>query len=328
MARKYNHLSYEDRIVIRVRKKAGESIRKISRELGRAPSTVSRELRRNEQFTNTRVIYPIYAQMKANGRRRRSYRKPRLKTRKLQRHVIKKLQAGWSPLVIAGRLKCLQREETVSHEAIYQFIYECRPDLRACLARHHKRRKRFRQSKKFSGKPLIPFRISINDRPESVAARTAVGDWEGDLMVSKAGPEAVQVLLERKSRRVFLSKIENKTAKVVRKAIIKKLKRVPAKYRKTITYDNGKENVEHHLVNKALGTQSYFADTYASWQKGSVENVIGLVRRQYPKKTDIGNISLQELSLLERRLNSTPRKSLQFRTPMEVFRDRSVALQC
>jgi len=327
MAHNYNHLSYEDRIVIRVMRQAGEGIRKISRELGRAPSTVSRELKRNEQFADTRVIYPIYAQMKANGRRRRSYRKPRLKSMRLQRHVIKKLKAGWSPLVISGRLKYLKKEETVSHEAIYQFIYDCRPDLRDCLVRHHKRRKRFKQSKKFSGKPLIPFRISINDRPERVAARTTIGDWEGDLMISKAGPEAVQVLIERKSRRVFLAKIENKTAKVVRKAIIKKLKNVPAKYRKTITYDNGKENVEHHLVNKALGTKSYFADTYASWQKGSVENVIGIVRRQYPKKTNIGNISLQELSLLERRLNSTPRKSLQFRTPMEVFNNQSVALQ-
>lgn len=321
MARNYNHLSYEDRIVIRVKRKAGESVRKISKGLGRAPSTVSRELRRNEQFTNTRVIYPLYAQMKANGRRRRSYRKPRLKTRELQRYVIKKLKAGWSPLVIAGRLKHLKKEVTISHEAIYRFIYECRPDLRDCLVRHHKRRKRFKQSKKFSGKPLIPFRISINERPESVGTRATLGDWEGDLMISKAGPAAVQVLLERKSRRVFLSKIENKTARVVRKAIITKLKKVPAEHRRTITYDNGKENVEHHLVNKALGTQSYFADTYASWQKGSVENVIGMVRRQYPKKTNIGNISLQELSLLERRLNSTPRKSLQFRTPMEVFRN-------
>lgn len=328
MAQNYNHLSYEDRIVIRVKRKAGESVRKISRELGRAPSTVSRELRRNEQFTNTRVIYPLYAQMKANGRRRRSYRKPRLKSRELQRYVIIKLKAGWSPLVISGRLRYLKKEVTISHEAIYQFIYECRPDLRDCLVRHHKRRKRFKQSKKFSGKPLIPFRTSINERPESVGTRTTLGDWEGDLMVSKAGPAAVQVLLERKSRRVFLSKIENKTAKVVRKTIIRRLKKVPAEHRRTITYDNGKENVEHHLVNKVLGIQSYFADTYASWQKGSVENVIGIVRRHYPKKTNIGNISLQELALLERQLNSTPRKSLQFRTPMEVFRNESVALQC
>jgi IS30 family transposase len=146
-------------------------------------------------------------------------------------------------------------------------------------------------------------------------------------MVSRAGSEAVQVLVERKSRRVFLSKISDRTAKTVRKTIIRRLKEVPVKYRKTITYDNGKENAEHHLVNKALGTRSYFADPYSSWQKGSVENVIGIVRRTYPKKTHLSQISLQELALLERRLNSIPRKSLQFRTPMEVFNNRSVALQ-
>jgi IS30 family transposase len=328
MAREYKQLNYEDRVEIRARLRAGESIRKISRGLSRAPSTICRELKRNEQFANTRVIYPIYAQMKANGRRRRSYRKPRLKSVELQAYVIDRLKAGWSPMVISGRLKYLGNTTTVSHEAIYQFIYACRPDLRDCLARHHRRRKRFRQSKKFSGKPLIPHRIGINERPASVASRTRIGHWEGDLMVSKAGLEAVQVLLERKSRMVLLSKIDNKKAQTVRKTIISKLKKVPAQYRKTITYDNGKENVEHHLVNEALGTRSYFADTYASWQKGSVENVIGIIRRTYPKKTNIGKIPLQELSLLERRLNSTPRKCLQFRTPMEVFNDRGVALQC
>ena len=326
MAQKYKHLSYEDRIVIRVMRKAGESLRKISRELGRAPSTVSRELKRNEQFTNTRVIYPIYAQMKSNGRRRRSYHKPRLRTKGMQRYVVSRLKAGWSPMAISGRLKYLRKKTSVSHEAIYQFIYDCRPDLRVCLARHHMQRKRFRQSKKYGEKRSIRFRKGINLRPKGVEKRATIGHYEGDLMVSKASSGAVQVLLERRSRRVFLSKIENKTAITVRKAIIKKLKNVPVKYRKTITYDNGKENADHHLVNKALGVRSYFADPYASWQKGSVENVIGIVRRTYPKKTDLSKISLQELSLLERRLNSIPRKCLQFRTPMEVFNESSVAL--
>jgi IS30 family transposase len=134
-------------------------------------------------------------------------------------------------------------------------------------------------------------------------------------------------MLERKSRVVLLSNIDNKKAQTLRKTIIRKLKKVPAQYRKTIMYDNGKENVEHHLVNKALGTRSYFADIYASCQRGSADNVIGIIRRTYPKKTNIGKIPLQELSLLERRLNSTPRRCLQFRTPMEVFSERGVALQ-
>lgn len=327
MAENYTHLSYEERVVIRVLRKQEKSLREISRELCRAPSTVSRELKRNEQFAGTRVIYPIYAQMKATGRRRRAYRKTRLKTRALQRYVVRKLELGWAPMVIAGRLKRLGRKVTVSHEAIYQFIYSKRRDLRHKLARHHMRRKRFGQSKKFRNKTPIPGRISINERSASVNARTQVGHWEGDLMVSKSEKDAVHVLVERKSRRVCLSKISDRTAPTVRKKVISRLRRFPSHYRKTITYDNGKENVEHQRVNGVLGTKSFFTDPYASWQKGSVENAIGIVRRTYSKRTNLAEISLQALKRLERQLNNTPRKCLQFRTPMEVFKNPGVALQ-
>lgn len=328
MQNNYTHLSYEERVVIRVMRKEEKSLREISRALDRAPSTVSRELKRNEQFAGTRVIYPDYAQMKANGRRRRAYLKPHLKTRSLQRYVIGRIEQGWSPMVIAGRLKHLGRKVTVSHEAIYQFIYSKRKDLCDKLVRHHKRRKRFRQSKKFRNKTPIPGRISINERPASIATREQSGHWEGDLMIAGHEQDALQILAERKSRVVFLSKMPDKKAATTSKKIIARLRRLPPSQRKSITYDNGKENVDHQIVNRTLGTKSYFADPYASWQKGTVENIIGIVRRTYPKGTSISKISLQELKLLERRLNSTPRKSLQFRTPMEVFRAKGVALQC
>ena len=298
----------------------------MSRELSRAPSTVSRELRRNEQFPGTRVIYPEHAQMKANGRRRRAYRKPRLKTRALQAYVLRMLRRGWSPETIAGRLKYLGKEVTVSHEAIYQFIYSKRPDLRDFLVRHHKRRKRFGQSKRFRNKTPIPGRIALSERPAKIDERKQLGHWEADLMVSRAEHAALHVLVERKSRRVCLSKILDRKAPTVRQTVITRLKSFPRRCRKTLTYDNGKENVEHAQVNRALGTKSFFCDAYASWQKGSIENLIGRVRRTYPKRTNISNISLQELKLLERKLNSTPRKCLQFRTPMEAFRSNRVAL--
>lgn len=326
MATQYTHLSYEERVAIRVLRKQGKGLREVSRELGRAPSTVSRELRRNEQFAGTRVIYPHFAQMKANGRRRRSYRKPRLKTMDLQRYVVKRLEMGWSPLVIAGRMKREKRKHSVSHEAIYQFIYAKRPDLRDCLARHHMQRKRFRQSKKFKIKVPIPGRISISERPARIAARKEFGHWEGDLIVSRHDSPSVQVLLERRSRRVLLHKIKDRTAASVRKAIVARLGKFNSRCLKTITYDNGKENAQHQQINSALGIRSYFTDTYAAWQKGSVENVIGIVRRTYPKATKFVNVSFQELKLLERKLNSTPRKCLQFRTPMEVFTELGVAL--
>lgn len=328
MTNNYTHLSYEERVVIQVMRQQGKSIREVSRELSRDPSTISRELRRNEQFADTRVIYPIYAQMKANGRRKRAYRKPRLKTRTLQSYVVRKLQQGWSPQVIAGRLKHLKRKVTVSHEAIYQFVYSQRLDLCTFLVRHHKRRKRFGQSKKFANKTPIPGRISINERPATVMERKQLGHWEGDLMVARAEQDAVHVLIERKSRRVCISKISDRTAATVRKKTISRLKCFPARCRKTITYDNGKENVEHQKVNAVLGTTSYFTDPYASWQKGSVEHVIGIVRRTYPKRTNLSAVSSQALKRLERKINHTPRKCLQFRTPMEVFNNAGVALQC
>jgi transposase, IS30 family len=203
-----------------------------------------------------------------------------------------------------------------------------RPDLRCCLARHHMRRKRFGQSKKFRNKTPIPRRISIKERPAAVARRKEIGHWEGDLMVARSGRAAVHVLVERVTRRVCLSKISDRTAPTVRRKIISRLKAFPEHCRKTITYDNGKENVEHQVVNDSLGTKSYFADSYAAWQKGSVENSIGIVRRKYPKGTDLSTLSLQALKRLERQLNNTPRMCLQFQTPMEVFRTRSVALHC
>ena len=327
MAKDYTHLNFEERVVIRVMLKDGKSMREISRELCRAPSTISRELRRNEQFANTRVIYPVHAQMKANGRRRRSYRKPRLKTTRLQRYVVRKLKDGWSPEVIAGRLRQRGKEVTVSHEAIYQYIYQKRPDLRIHLPRHHMKRKRFGQSKRFRNKTPIPARISISERPATISDRSELGHWEGDLMVARADQTAVHVLIERKSRRVCISKVENRKALTIRNTITNRLKHFPRACRKTLTYDNGKENVEHQAVNASLCTQSYFCDPYSSWQKGSVENVIGIIRRTYPKRTNLSAVSFQELKLLERDLNHRPRKSLQFRTPMEVFKESSVALQ-
>ena len=330
MGRRYEQLSYEERVAIRVLRKQGKGIREVSRELWRAPSTISRELKRNEQFKNTRVIYPDFAQMKANGRRRRSYRKERLKAKSTQRYVESKLKLGWSPMVISGRLRLLGKPVQVSHEAIYQYIYSKRPELRKYLARHHMRRKRFGKSKKFRvlNNTPIPQRISINERPLEVEARAEIGHWEGDLITSTQCLEAIQVLLERKSRRVSLSKIANKTAKCASETIIHRLRYFAKQRRRTITYDNGKENSEHYKVNSALGTQSFFADPYASWQKGSVENVIGIVRRTYPKKTNLSLISDKELKILETKINSTPRRSLHFRTPMEVFRESGVALHC
>ena len=327
MSSNYKHLTYEERVVIRVRLKDGGSIREVSRELERAPSTVSRELRRNEQFKGTRVIYPEHAQMKANGRRRRAYRKPRLKSKRNQRYVERKLRLGWSPEAIAGRMKLLKMKQPVSHEAIYQWIYEKRCDLRNCLTRHHSRRK-YRGQSKHTRVPKIKDRTPISERPASIEKREEFGHWESDLVVGRSGGAAIQVTVERKSRKVKLRKLTRRTAECSSKSLICSLRAVPTRARKSITYDNGHENAAHVKVTTTLHMQSYFCDPHHPWQRGTVENTAGIVRRRYPKKTNLSELTLQEVNLLERQLNARPRKCLGFRTPDEVFNLERVALDC
>jgi transposase, IS30 family len=329
MRRNYTHLSYEERVEIRVLRRQGISVRKVSKEISRSPSTISRELKRNEQFQDTRVIYPIYAQMKANGRRKRSYRKPRLKSKKLQSYVEAKLRLGWSPETIAGRLKAQGKKpaERVSPEAIYQWVYSRRLDLRECLVRHHKRRKK-RGQRKTHRKPHIANRTPISERPVSVVDRKIPGHWESDAMLSSGTNNALHVVIERTSRRVCLTALKNNTARATTNALVKRLRRFPPELRKSITYDNGSENFDHMVTNTQLGTNSYFCQPFHSWEKGSVENIIGVIRRTYPKGTNLKTIPAGGLHLLEHRLNNLPRKCLQFSTPMEVFRAQRVALQC
>lgn len=260
----YHHLSYEERIILNVKWREGLSIREIAKGLCRAPSTISRELRRNEQFAETRLCYPYDAQMKANGRRRRAYRKPRLKHKRIQRYVERKLKLGWSPEQIAGALKVSKSAITVSHEAIYQYIYSKRPDLRQYLCRHHSRRKRKKQSKKHSRLHILN-RVPVKLRSKEANQRTQIGHWESDLMVSNRTPPAVIVCVDRKNRLSKIIKIPNHQAITVSQALVRRLKALPPKACRSITYDNGSENSEHMRTNKILGTKSFFCEPYHSW---------------------------------------------------------------
>jgi IS30 family transposase len=324
MATKYEHLSYEERVLLCQWKKEGHSIREMSRRLTRAASTVSRELRRNKHEQKDYSSHT--AQFFTRRRRSESYSKPRLKTKWHQAYVRRKLIAGWSPEQIAGRLRVLGHEPQISHEAIYQYIYDEKPELSRFLLRHHAKRKKFRQSKK-KKKTSIPQRTPISSRPADVWKRNEFGHWESDLMVSACNASAVQVTVERKSRLVRLRHLKGRTAAENARELIQSLSGIPKQLLKTLTYDNGPENSQHRLVNQALGTQSYFCDQYASWQKGTVENSIGRLRRRLKKQSNLATLSLQALKRLERQMNQTPRKCLQFRTPMEVWRlEASVAL--
>jgi len=319
MAKNYKHLSKDERDRIAVWRGQGLSGREIAHRLGRSPGTLSRELKRNSAPVYTGCYLAHRAQARAEDRWREQHQKLRLKSATLRNHVRRKLEAGWSPELIAGRLAHLARRERVSHEAIYQWLYAEARDLVPALARAHRKRLPRGHSRKHR-KPHIPQRVSIRERPVSVAARRQVGHWEVDTAVSRHGPAALAVMAERKTLFTKLRRLPRKTAHQLRVAITRRMARHPKRLRRSFTYDNGSENVEHLEVNRVLGSKSYFCEPFHSWEKGTVENTIGLVRRRWPKGTDFTRVSDREIKRAERWLNNRPRKRLGFMTPAEAFR--------
>jgi IS30 family transposase len=239
-------------------------------------------------------------------------------------YVIEKLHRDLSPEQVAGRIALDIPGHSISHETIYQFIYARETlkhmDLRPCLLRGHRKRLERGHSRKHQ-KSHIPERLSITERPASVNDRGEPGHWEVDTMVSRQSTPSLAVALERLSRKTHIAKLAAKTAKELRVSLNRRLSRHPNHMRKTITYDNGPENVEHTVVNQTLGTHSYFCEPYHSWEKGSVENAIGLIRRYLPKRTDFATITKEQIKQIEDALNNRPRKVLNYKTPNEVFNE-------
>ena len=315
------HLSSDERDQLAHLHTQGFSLGAIAVTLKRSKSTISRELRRNKS-----PVYNVYlahrAHQRATERKINTHKRPRLKSVRIRKFVEKHLKKGWSPEQISGRLKRKNLYMQISPEAIYQFVYD--PEVRACkdwvpyLTRSH--RKRHVKGHRHTHRSIhIPDRTDIRFRPSHIQTRKQFGHWESDTVVTRKSPDALMVVVERKSRFIRLSKISRKTASYTRKAIIRCLKHYPNQAHRTITYDNGSENVEHTLVNSALKSQSFFCTPYHSWEKGTVENTIGLVRRFYPKQYSFKLVTTTALKNVERALNKRPRKCLGFNTPEEVF---------
>jgi len=268
---------------------------------------------------NSRIGYfPHKAQEKAEKRLKECHKKKRLKTYAIRLDVEKMLMKGWSPEIIAGRLKRLNGgRRVISHESIYQWIYKEAPYLKGYLVRGQE--KRYPRNYSRGKRIKIPNKVSIKERPAEICERKEVGHWESDLMIAAGSKPALQVNVERLSRYIRLSKLKDKTALANREALCLKLKSYPAWMKRSITYDNGSENTEHEIVNKRIGTRSYFCEPYHSWEKGTVENTNGLIRRFFPKRTNFGKISEERIKEVETWLNDRPRKCLGFKTPAEVF---------
>ncbi|MDA0701031.1 MAG: IS30 family transposase [Bacteroidetes bacterium] len=322
MGNNYKNLTDEEQDQIAVLKAVGKSVSHIGQILCRHKSSISRELTRNRS-----PVYHCYhataAGKRAKQRKSEAGRRDRLKCPEIRRYVASKLELGWSPELIAGRIGVDHPDLRISHEAIYQYVYDPKIrkhlDLVPYLIRAHKKRQCRKHSRRHR-KSHIPDRVSIDQRPSRVTDRKQPGHWEADTAISRQSKDALGVFLERTSRYPQLAKLPRKAAVPLRKALTRRLSRHPPHMRRTITYDNGSENVDHQQVNQVLGTRSYFCDPYCSWQRGSVENAIGLVRRYLPKKTDFAHVSKAQLKTIETRINNRPRKCLDFSTPAEVFK--------
>jgi IS30 family transposase len=323
----YQQLSVEEREIIQRGLWEKKSYREIARELGRSPASVSREIRRVLP-AETRRYNPRLAHERALACRKRRGRSDRLKHDRLRSYVVSHLKLGWSPEQIAATANDATGF-TISHEAIYQFVYARvskasnltyghQEDLRPYLARHRRQRmkKGFRKPYRIDKGPLP----SIDLRPCDVDERRYIGHWEDDSIIrSPSIPVGLRTMNERVSGIVFIDKAHDRTMAEANRITTKRFSKLPQHLRQTLTRDRGPENLGYELLQKKLGIKVYFAHAYHSWERGSNENTNGLIRRFFPKKTDFRDITDEEIRLVERLLNSRPRKRLGWKTPYQVF---------
>lgn len=314
---KYEQLTLFERERIIALVQMGKSHREIGRLLYRNHTTISREIKRNSHAVTDMIGYVAPCAHKAYKERKRiSGQRLRLKNTVIRNFVEEHLKNGWSPEQIAGLLR--RQKYQISHEAIYQYVYSEHRDLIELLARRHKQRYHKNAFRKRQ-KSHIPNRIAIDVRGKIIDNRREYGHWESDSIVSSKSAISLNVLVERKSRLVRLQLLPDKKAYSTATGILRSLENMPYKLRKSITYDNGFENINHEKINYKLGTKSYFCKPYHSWEKGTVENTNGLIRRFIPKNMDLKLVSCNDLLIIENLLNNRPRKCLGFYTPQEVF---------
>lgn len=325
---RYKHLNYEERTKLYELKQLGHSVAQIALQLNRCRSTIWREFKRNEAPPG--FYWPDTAEKLSLERRQKMCRLDR--DPKLHDFVITKLCCHyWTPEQIAGWLKHRQtRLQSISHESIYAWIYKSpqkKEKLWKFLPRH--KAKRGLRKCQSAGTCRIPNRISIHERPKNIESRRIFGHWEGDLMSFSKNSQHSLVLRERKTMFTLSSPLETKKALSTANRVIDLMKDLPKKARKTITLDNGGEFASHELWVNDLGLKSFFCDPYSSWQKGGIENTNGRLRRDLPRKINIHKLSQEDFNETILNYNTTPRKSLAWFTPLELFNRnlQRVALQ-
>lgn len=307
----------------------GRSIRSIAASLSRAPSTVSREIRRNggpERYRASRADHAAW------DRALRPKVCKLVRNQPLAHRVAIKLQRNWSPEQIAGWLKHTHPDDEtnqVSHETIYRSLFiQARGALKRELIAHLRRTRGMRRSRHYTQKtptrgPIIDA-ISISERPATAEDRALPGHWEGDLLCGSKNSQ-IATLVERQSRYVMLAKLAHKDSQTVVDALIKHAHKLPQELYRSLTWDRGPEMADHKRFTLATDIKVYFCDPQSPWQRGSNENTNGLLRQYLPKGMDLSAISQSRLNAIARELNERPRKTLNYETPAERF-NQSVAL--
>jgi IS30 family transposase len=304
------HITFEERWLLYRLKKKGKSNTEIAALLGRHRSTVCRELSRN---TGQRGYRPKQAQCLADERRLASRRPHKMDNPNVHEYVQQKLEQYWSPDQIAGRA---QRDfprapqRWLSDQAIYDWIHKKHPEWKSLLRRGGRLPEK-------RGK--LTDCVRIDGRPEVINGRCRYGDWEGDTMVGHSRQSALVTLVERKSGYTRLGRVDSLRSDATMRAAKKRMRNLPPRLRRSITFDNGKEFAEHRTLTRGLGVAIYFADPYASWQRGTNENTNGLLRQYFPKGTDFTTVSHRTVAHVEQSINDRPRRRLNYRTPNEVL---------
>jgi IS30 family transposase len=302
---------------------AGVSIRSIASQLNRAPSTVSREIKRNGGQGSYRASQ---ADQAAWDRAHRPKHCKLAQNQALARVVACKLQCQWAPQQIAGWLKHTypwDEDYHVSHETIYRTLFiQARGALKKELLQHLRRNRAMRRSRHHTQKTdnhgKITNTVSISERPASVDDRAVPGHWEGDLLFGSINTQ-IATLVERQTRYVMLVKVASKDTQTVINALIKNARKLPQELYKSLTWDRGHEMADHKRFTLATDISVYFCDPRSPWQRGSNENTNGLLRQYFPKGIDISNYSQAKLNAIARKLNERPRKTLNYETPAEQF---------
>ena len=307
---------------------AGQSIRSIASSLGRAPSTVSREIHRNGGVRSYRASQ---ADRAAWDRARRPKACKLVTDRGLARSVAGKLKQWWSPEQIAGWLKDIHpndENKRVSHETIYRSLFiqargALRKELLAYLRTQRGMRRPRSSTHKGKGLGQITGTVSIRERPAEVEDRAVPGHWEGDLIIGSNNSQ-IATLVERQTRYVMLVRVKRKDTETVINALIRQAHKLPRELYKSLTWDRGKEMADHQRFSLDTNIKVYFCDPQSPWQRGSNENTNGLLRQYFPKGMDLSDIHQNKLNAVARQLNERPRKTLQFKTPAYRF-DQCVA---